>query len=241
MMFRPTTALLLSPFILLFILTGPAPGFAQEAGEKLYKERCSMCHALPKPEEKTEKQWPKIIEEMAANAQLGAKEKEVVLKYLVEHARHEAVEARLATEKKLFEEKCSLCHTLDRVYVVKLTPDVMDHVVKRMRLRAPDWITPEQARKILEYMKTDPHERRKRQAVKGGPDVLFRDRCSACHDLERVFLEAEKPGAKDWIHIVKEMQEKAPDWLTKEEAERIVGYLDQLKPIEPAPARKPGS
>ncbi|OGW61203.1 MAG: hypothetical protein A2V83_07295 [Nitrospirae bacterium RBG_16_64_22] len=229
MMFRPTTALLLPSFVLLFILTGPTPGFAQDQGEKLYKERCSMCHAPPKPEEKTEKQWPKVIEQMAANAQLNAREKESVLKYLVEHARHEAVEARLAAEKKLFEEKCSLCHSLDRVYVVKLTAEAMDHVVKRMRLRAPDWITPEQARKILEFMKTDPHERRKRQAVEGGPEVLFRERCTACHDLERVFLEADKPGAKDWMHIVKEMQEKAPEWVTPDEAQKIIAYLQTLK------------
>lgn len=241
MSFRPAAGLFLLFAALLLILASPPPGFAQDAGEKLYKERCSMCHALPKPGEKTEKEWPKIMDQMAATAQLGAKEKEAVLKYLVEHARHEAVEVRLVAEKKLFEEKCSLCHSIDRVYVVKLTPEAMDHVVKRMRLRAPDWITPEQARKILEYMKADPHERRKRQEVKGGPDVIFRDRCSACHDLERVFLEAEKPGAKDWMHIVKEMQEKAPDWLTKEEAERIVGYLKQLKPIGPEPAKKPGS
>lgn len=242
MMFRPTTTLLLiPPFVLLFILTSPAPGFAQEAGEKLYKERCSMCHALPKPGDKTEKQWPKIMEQMAANAQLSGREKESVLTYLVEHARHEAVEVRMAAERKLFETKCSLCHSIDRVYVVKLTPEAMDHVVNRMRLRAPDWITPEQARNILEYMKADPRERRKREAVKGGPEVLFRERCTACHDLERVFLEAEKPGAKDWMHIVKEMQEKAPEWLTKEEAERIVGYLNRFKAVEPAPVRKPGS
>ncbi len=234
MMFRPTTALLLPPFVLLSILAGPTPGFAQDQGEKLYKERCSICHAPPKPEEKTEKQWPKIMDQMAANAQLSAREKESVLKYLVEHARHEAVEARLAAEKKLLEEKCSLCHTLDRLYVVKLTAEDMDHVVKRMRLRAPDWITPEDARRILEYMKTDPHERRKRQEVKGGPEVLFRERCAACHGLERVFLEAEKPGTKDWMHIVKEMQEKAPEWVTQDEAQKIIAYLQALKPAEKA-------
>ena len=76
-----------------------------------------MCHALPKPGEKTEKEWPKIMEQMAATAQLGAKEKKSILQYLIEHARHEAVEARMAAEKKLFETKCALCHTIDRVYV----------------------------------------------------------------------------------------------------------------------------
>ena len=241
MRFRPAPHIVVPFAVLLLNLAWVEPGFAQNQGEKLYKERCSICHAPPKPEEKTEKQWPKIMDQMAANAQLNAREKETVLKYLVDHARHEAVEARLAAEKKLFEEKCSLCHSLDRVYVVKLAPEAMDHVVKRMRLRAPDWITPEQARKILEFMKTDPHERRKRQAVKGGPEVLFRERCAACHDLERVFLEADKPGAKDWMHIVKEMQEKAPEWLTKEEADQIVGYLKRLEPIEPAAPKKPPS
>ncbi|MBI1864554.1 MAG: hypothetical protein HYR98_02270, partial [Nitrospirae bacterium] len=222
--------------VLLVILIDPARGLAQEAGERLYKERCSMCHALPKPGEKTEKQWPKIIEQMAANAQLNAREKESVLKYLVEHARHETVEARMAEERKLFETKCSLCHSIDRIYVLKLTPEVMDHIVNRMRLRAPDWITPEQARKILEYMKVDPHERRQRKEVKEGPAVLVRERCSACHELERVYLEAEKPGTKDWMHIVKEMQEKAPEWITKEEADHIVGFLNDLKAKKPAPA-----
>ncbi|MEK6813987.1 MAG: hypothetical protein AABY65_04575 [Nitrospirota bacterium] len=237
MRFRFKTGLLVPPVILLFI-SGPAPGLAQEAGEKLYKERCSMCHALPKPGEKTEKEWPKIMEQMAATAQLGAKEKKSILQYLIEHARHEAVEARMAAEKKLFETKCALCHTIDRVYVEKLTPDDMEHIVQRMRKRSPDWISVEEAQKILEYMKVDPHERRVRKEVKGGPADLLRERCSACHELERVFLETEKPGTKDWMHIVKEMQEKAPDWMTKEEADQIVDYL---KTIKPAPAKKPGS
>ncbi len=234
MRFRPVPHIVVPFAVLLLNLAWVEPGFAQDQGEKLYKERCSICHAPPKPEEKTEKQWPKIMDQMAANAQLSAREKESVLKYLVEHARHEAVEARLAAEKKLLEEKCSLCHTLDRLYVVKLTAEDMDHVVKRMRLRAPDWITPEDARRILEYMKTDPHERRKRQEVKGGPEVLFRERCAACHGLERVFLEAEKPGTKDWMHIVKEMQEKAPEWVTQDEAQKIIAYLQALKPAEKA-------
>lgn len=64
-------------------------------------------------------------------------------------------------------------------------------------------------------------KRPERKAVTGG-EVLFRERCSACHTLERVYLEVEKTKgrAPAWLHIVKRMQEKTPRWITPDDMRR---------------------
>jgi len=57
--------------------------------------------------------------------------------------------------KKVFLERCSACHTLDRVYD-KLQGDQASwmHVVQRMQGKAPDWLSKEDAKLVVEYLKT---------------------------------------------------------------------------------------
>ena len=65
---------------------------------------------------------------------------------------------------------------------------------------------------------------------------VFRERCSACHTLERVYLALEESQGKDkappWMHIVQRMREKAPEWISAQEAEQIMTYLQSLKPVK---------
>ncbi len=54
---------------------------------KLFHERCSMCHALPKSTKFTANQWPATLRVMAKRAALDRNQKDEVSKFLQYHAK----------------------------------------------------------------------------------------------------------------------------------------------------------
>lgn len=49
--------------------------------EKLYRSKCSACHALPDPGAKTDAQWGPFIEEHGGRLKLSAGETEQIIRY----------------------------------------------------------------------------------------------------------------------------------------------------------------
>lgn len=209
--------------------------YAKANGKEVFEERCTMCHELPDPEKLTSEEWVVTLEEMALNAGLNNTETGDVLEFLQSHSRKATKIVSMAKERKLFEEKCSLCHTTDRIFIMPLTKESRHHIVKRMQERASGWITPKEAQGILAYLNQGTPETNKpvRKKTNGGSAELFRERCTACHTAERIFLkvkESKKSNkAPEWLHIVKRMREKAPEWVTEKEAGKIMQYLKSLK------------
>ncbi len=208
---------------------------AGEPGEKIMASRCIQCHDLPDPSMLTDEQWVVVLETMAANAELSSKEKSAVLDYLTSHEKMAVVVASMVSEKQLLESRCSHCHTTDRVLMMDLTHESSSHIVMRMQERAPDLISDSDVRAIVEYLDRGAPEsgRREHNPVNGGPAEVFRERCTACHTAERVYLalqEGEKKGtAVVWAHIVNRMRKKAPQWITDGESQQILQYLDKLR------------
>ena len=54
--------------------------------------------------------------------------------------------------KALFEQKCSVCHGLDRATARTETKERWMAVIKEMQAKKADWITDADAAKILEYI-----------------------------------------------------------------------------------------
>ncbi len=176
---------------------------------------------------------------MAPMAGLNKKQKAEVLAFLQSHSQKAESVVSAAQEKKLFEDKCSLCHTSQRVFLNPLTPESRQHIVHRMQERSLGWISPKEAERILAYLDQGAPgiKKPKRKKINGGAAATFRERCTGCHSLERIYLELEehkKLAGKSaaWMHIVKRMREKAPDWIDSREAEKIVSYLQKLKPVK---------
>ncbi len=53
--------------------------------------------------------------------------------------------------------------------------------------------------------------------------ILFDQKCSVCHPLDRA--TARKEMKEKWAAIVKEMQGKKADWISDADATKIVDYL----------------
>jgi cytochrome c5 len=54
-----------------------------ERGRRLYVRRCAGCHVLPLPATRAPEDWPRLVDEMAARARLGAEERSDVVRFLV--------------------------------------------------------------------------------------------------------------------------------------------------------------
>ena len=212
--------------------------WAEEPGEKLFKKRCSQCHTLPSPDKLTSEEWVPRLDMMAPMAGLKKEQKIEVLNFLQGHSKKASTLVSMSRERQLFEEKCSLCHSPQRVFLQPLTRESRHHIVLRMQERASGWISPQEAERILAYLDQGAPGIKKpeRKKINGGAAAVFRERCTGCHSLERIYLELEQHTqlagkSAGWMHIVKRMREKAPDWMTAKEAGQIVKYLSSLKPV----------
>jgi len=199
-------------------------------GEKLFQKRCAACHKLPDPTVAPPDGWPARVARMGKFAQLKPEQQQAVLDYILAHSQTKTTQASLQQDRELFEAKCSRCHTLDRIFLEPLSGEALQHVVESMQQKAgPEWLSDADVGKILGYLATARGE--PRQASPLGADVseadIFRARCTACHNLERIKLLAAQASSDNalWSHVVARMRQKAPQWISEEEAQSILHYL----------------
>lgn len=225
----------LSPVLLLVFSVAST---AATDGQDLFEKRCAACHLLPDPEQPPAVGWEKQVKKMGSLARLKKGEKEEVVAYLLSHTRDAAMDASLDEDRILFEEKCSRCHTLDRIFLEPLQGEDLQHVVSRMQSRSgTDWLSNEEVERVLAYLTSAPREATPATELDGDatPEQIFSVRCSACHSLERIFSKlGEDADAKDfWSHTVSRMRGKAPQWMPESEASQILDYLQSINPGEP--------
>ncbi|NNG46245.1 MAG: photosystem P840 reaction-center cytochrome c-551 [Deltaproteobacteria bacterium] len=60
-------------------------------------------------------------------------------------------------------------------------------------------------------------------AAMGERKTLFEQKCGVCHDLDRATARTETK--EKWSTIIKEMQGKRADWITDDDAARVLDYL----------------
>ncbi len=137
----------------------------------------------------------------------------------------------VSEEQRFFQEKCGSCHPSERIFLVDLTPDQRRHVVLRMRERleaGSRWLSDEDIERVLNYVDATAGTEQavKPERLEDGK-ALFRERCKGCHELDRVYqqvkVERENPYA--WMHVVTRMQAKNQEWISEDEANLIVEYL----------------
>lgn len=207
------------------------PAWSQlDEGQALFEVRCAACHDLPNPAEPPPDGWPERLELMAPLARLKVDQKQDVLAYLLEHTQQSVNVAALEEDRLFFEEKCSRCHSLERIFLEPLTDDSRRHVVARMQARSgTDWLSDEDVGRVLNYLAVATPEIRPPEPLSADASAreIFEARCTGCHTLERIFTRSvdSQDGGLAWDHVVGRMRGKAPQWMTDTEAQRILEYL----------------
>lgn len=143
------------------------------------------------------------------------------------------LDERLA--RQLLDQKCSKCHSLERVLKATKSKETWARTIVRMAHKDAPHIRPFEARQILLYLSA--MHSAARSAADSAPravtaEGLVKTKCATCHDLSRIY-QAKKDLAT-WHKTVKRMIENAEeigefDFLTEAEVEKIVQFLAHRK------------
>jgi hypothetical protein len=123
----------------------------------------------------------------------------------------------------LFIDRCTMCHSMNRILIANKTREEWEETVTRMRDNAPDLFLDEDLPIITDYLAERATVLRDDIAAK-----TMVDRCLICHDAGRIFLE--RKSRSDWEKTVTDMRLLAregfkKDWFTHDEFKIIVDLL----------------
>lgn len=222
-----------------FFVSLNAYGQTQEAQEKfqykapasLYEEKCSKCHTLERvfAEPKTEDEWRICVARMTAKSPLWItdKEGERIVDEIV-HGRKDTIVAISQIKKYddvhvLFVDRCTRCHTINRILKQNKTREEWQETILRMRENAPELFLDEDLPILTEYLT----ERGKMMREDIAAQIMV-EKCLVCHDVGRILLE--RKSRKGWEDCVADMRVQArhkfkKDWFSSDEFRLIVDLL----------------
>lgn len=136
--------------------------------KRFFEQKCGQCHSSARIflVSLTPEQRRHVVRRMrerweGGEAWISDEEAGRVLAYVEQAISEGEAPTRAEIEddpKQAFRTRCATCHNLDRVYQqVKKERDKASawiHIVNRMRAKAPDWISEEEARQIVEYLQS---------------------------------------------------------------------------------------
>lgn len=212
--------------------------FLYESWQYLYEPKCSKCHPLDRifADPKTEEEWRICVNRMIGKSPLWItpEEGEQIIAEIL-GAKKEVLgsfprKKQYADAQLLFIDRCTKCHSVNRILLADKTPKEWNETVKRMRDNAPDLFLDEDIPVIIEYLT-------ERVAIMRD-DVAAQkivDKCLICHDAGRIFLE--RKSRRDWEETVADMrliarEELKKDWFTHHEFKIIVDLLVKTQGLE---------
>ncbi|NNF66835.1 MAG: hypothetical protein HKM98_04940 [Gammaproteobacteria bacterium] len=214
------------------IAYGIASATELDLGALELERSCGSCHNLSNPGGLNGDDWLVRMTAMGPIEDLTAKQRTEVVGFLRHHGWEVNQILAMTNERYLFEEKCGLCHSVERTFIKKMDEEEFRETVIRMRHRAPKWISEKEAETIIKFVANGARGvvRPVHGDIDGGPEAVFQGRCAGCHPLERSYLYLETTLDPAWPLLVKRMQLKAPEWINDKEADQIVEYLSGLEP-----------
>jgi len=108
--------------------------------------------------------------------------------------------AEMQLGKAAFEQKCRLCHSLDRALAKRDTAEGWRTTVRRMTSYGAPVSSADRPR-VVRYLATQ---------------SAFATKCSACHEASRVVPDA--PGARDWRALTTRMRQHLDELRTQGKA-----------------------
>jgi mono/diheme cytochrome c family protein len=127
--------------------------------------------------------------------------------------------------RKVVQQKCSTCHSLERVYAYFKTEEGWRDYVSRMREKDPTIINNQEAREALGYLVKNLGIDEAKMDIQIGMRIIL-EKCHRCHTLERVFTAKMTQG--EWVLTIEKMRSFDPDLLNDSEARQVNYYLSKV-------------
>lgn len=208
-------------------------GIADPAKEpSLVNIKCSRCHTLKRVfiMSKTVEEWHDTVEKMMnKNPKWISPEEAIQIVNEILNTRSERIQEviveRMEYEdtRSLLIDRCTICHTINRILLKDKTAREWEETVDRMRSEASGYITQEDAERISRFLSQWAMVLKEDAA-----GTIFVTKCLICHPGEQILLVTHTKA--EWEKLVKKMQMIARDTLpmariSYEEAKLLVDLL----------------
>lgn len=127
--------------------------------------------------------------------------------------------------RRVVQQKCSTCHSLERVYAYFKTEEGWRDYVSRMREKDPTIINDQEAWEALGYLVKNLGIDEARMDIQIGMRIIL-EKCHRCHTLERVFTAKMTQG--EWALTIEKMRSFDPNLLNNSEARQVNYYLSKV-------------
>ena len=117
----------------------------------------------------------------------------------------------------IFERRCSVCHSLERVQVE------IEKIIQEMHKKAGVKLSEETLKEIQQSFTLLPREEPHKE--------LFQEKCATCHSLDRVVMAHQTEDETEMNKIIQKMSEKKGSGISKEEIQKIQNSMKILNEI----------
>jgi hypothetical protein len=192
--------------------------------------KCSKCHSLERvfAEPKSEDGWEICVARMIEKSPLWITPEEgtQILDEIV-RGRKDVVSStpqkKYNDAQMLFIDRCTKCHSVNRILIQDKTREEWLETVLRMRDNAPKLFLEEDIPVLTEFLAERGRILRDDSAAR-----VMVDKCLVCHEGGRILLE--RKTKKDWENCVTDMRDKAREklnksWFSNDEFRLIVDLL----------------
>ena len=145
--------------------------------------------------------------------------------YIVLSEKGRLVKVNVNIGRKVVQQKCSTCHSLERVFsYVKTEADWRDYV-SRMRAKDPAILNDQETLEAVGYLVKNLGLDDTIMDVQLGMKIIL-EKCHKCHTLERVFTFKKTPA--EWAQTIALMRSFDPYLLNNSEARQVNYYLSKI-------------
>ncbi len=127
--------------------------------------------------------------------------------------------------RKVVQQKCSTCHSLERVYAYVKTEDGWRNYVSRMRAKDPAILSDQEVLQAVGYLVKNLGIDDAKMDVELGMRIIL-EKCHKCHTLERIFTF--KKTHVEWAKTIELMRSFDPNLLNNSEARQVNYYLSEV-------------
>ncbi len=225
------------------------------AVRSLISRKCSICHNLDKiyKTKLNQKEWTDIVADMIKIMGdpnfLSLQEQEEIVQYLSSRQSDYIIGSRPEivnpdNPRALLELKCSAgCHDVARIERIKKSREEWIETVYNMVEISgdPNFLTEQEMEEIVNFLskdkkdkedKDDTEEEENTRPRSAGLDhPLVSNKCSGCHNLERVYQAGK--SKEEWAMIVNSMASTSgdPNFLTDKERREIITIISTWEVI----------
>lgn len=127
--------------------------------------------------------------------------------------------------RRIVQQKCSTCHSLEKVYASAKTEADWRGYVSRMRMKDPTIVNDREALEAVGYLVKNLGIDEMKMDIQVGMRIIL-EKCHKCHTLERIFTVKMTQG--EWAQTIEKMRSFDPFLLNDSEARHVNYYLSKV-------------